>query len=60
MIAHGDKIKLFCGNSCKALAEAIAVRLKMKLSQAEVGKFSDGEISVSDALTIMRTALELN
>ena len=47
MIAHGNKIKLFCGNACKELAQQIAVRLKMKLSEAEVSKFSDGEISVS-------------
>ena len=47
MIAHGNKIKLFCGNSCKQLSSAISERLKMKLSDAEVGKFSDGEISVS-------------
>lgn len=28
MIAHGNKIKLFCGNACKELAQQIAVRLK--------------------------------
>ncbi len=47
MIAHGNKIKLFCGNACRQLAQSIASRLKMKLSDCEVGKFSDGEISVS-------------
>ena len=47
MIAHGNKIKLFCGNACKDLARSISERLKMKLSECEVGKFSDGEISVS-------------
>lgn len=47
MIAHGNKIKLFCGNANKKLAGAISERLKMRLSECEVGKFSDGEISVS-------------
>lgn len=47
MIAHGNKIKLFCGNACRKLAASIADRLKMGLSACEVGKFSDGEISVS-------------
>lgn len=47
MIAHGNKIKLFCGNANKKLASAVSDRLKMKLSACEVGKFSDGEISVS-------------
>lgn len=47
MIAHGNKIKLFCGNACRDLAGSISERLKMKLSECEVGKFSDGEISVS-------------
>lgn len=46
MITHGNEIELFAGNSNKALAEAIAKQLKMKLSEIEVGTFSDGEISV--------------
>ncbi len=68
MIAHGNKIKLFCGNSCKDLAQAIAARLKMRLSEAEVGKFSDGEISVSigesvrgcDVFVIQSTSIPTN
>ena len=68
MIAHGNKIKLFCGNSCKELAQQIAVRLKMKLSEAEVSKFSDGEISVSigesvrgcDVFVIQSTSMPTN
>ena len=68
MIAHGNKIKLFCGNACKGLAEQIAARLKMKLSEAEVGKFSDGEISVSigesvrgcDVFVIQSTSMPTN
>lgn len=47
MIAHGNKIKLFCGNASRQLAEEMARRLKIKISDAEVGKFSDGEISVT-------------
>ncbi len=47
MIAHGNKIKLFCGNACRGLAGEIANRLKMGISACDVGKFSDGEISVS-------------
>ena len=46
MITHSTEIKLFCGNSNKKLAEAIAKELKMELSEAEVGRFSDGEINV--------------
>lgn len=68
MIAHGNKIKLFCGNACRDLAQAIASRLKMKLSEAEVGKFSDGEISVSlgesvrgcDVFVIQSTSIPTN
>ncbi|MCH5161128.1 MAG: ribose-phosphate pyrophosphokinase [Clostridiales bacterium] len=68
MIAHGNKIKLFCGNSCKALAASIASRLKMRLSDCEVGKFSDGEVSVfigesvrgCDVFVIQSTSIPTN
>ncbi len=46
MITHGTEIKLFAGNSNRALAEAIAKELKLPLSNVEVGHFSDGETSV--------------
>jgi len=46
MITHGTEIKLFAGNSNKALAEAIARELNLSLSSVEVGHFSDGETSV--------------
>ena len=46
MITHSTEIKLFCGNSNKKLAEAIAKELNLELSKAEVGRFSDGEINV--------------
>ena len=46
MITHSTEIKLFCGNSNKKLAEAIAKELKLELGEAEVSRFSDGEINV--------------
>lgn len=52
MIAHGNQIKLFAGNACRGLATAIADKLKMTLSDAEVGKFSDGECSVHIGETV--------
>ena len=52
MITHSTEIKLFCGNSNKKLAEAIAKALKMELSVAEVGRFSDGEINVHIGETV--------
>ena len=52
MIAHGTEIKLFSGNSNKALAEAIAKELRMELADAEVSRFSDGEINVHIGETV--------
>ena len=52
MIAHGNTIELICGNSNKPLAEAIAKQLNGSLSPAEVGKFSDGEISINLPRTV--------
>lgn len=47
MITHGNKIEILSGNSNKPLAEAIASELGLTVSSAEVGKFSDGEISIT-------------
>ena len=47
MIAHGKDIKIFAGNSNRALAEAICQQLGTQLGQAESGSFSDGENFVS-------------
>ena len=47
MIAHGKDIKIFSGNSNKALAEAICKELGIHLGDCEVGAFSDGENYVS-------------
>lgn len=46
MITHGNEIKLFSGNSNRALAEGIARKLNTELGAMEVGRFSNGEISV--------------
>ncbi|MBQ8427660.1 MAG: ribose-phosphate pyrophosphokinase [Clostridia bacterium] len=46
MIAHGNEIKLFCGNSNRPLAAAIAKKLNTELGGIEVTTFSDGEISI--------------
>ncbi len=52
MITHGNSIELLAGNSNKPLAEAIAKELGLGLSDAEVGKFSDGEISITLPKTV--------
>ena len=68
MIAHGNKIKLFCGNGSRKLALAIAQELNMDLGKMEVGQFSDGEISVQtgesvrgcDVFVIQSTSTPVN
>lgn len=52
MITHGNSIELLAGNSNKPLAEEIAKELNLSLSNAEVGKFSDGEISITLPRTV--------
>ncbi len=47
MIAHGKNIKVFCGNSTPELARNISEILGVNLGSADVGRFSDGEISLS-------------
>lgn len=47
-----SNIKVFACNSNKELAESIAEKLGLKLGDAEVEKFSDGEISVKINETI--------
>ena len=47
MITHGNQIDVISGNSNRPLAEAVAKELGIELSEAEVGKFSDGEISIT-------------
>ncbi len=52
MITHGNSIVLLAGNSNQPLAKAIADDLNIELSEAEVGKFSDGEISITLPQTV--------
>lgn len=47
MHTKGKKIKIFAGNSNKELAKKICGELGIPLGDAEVKKFSDGEISVN-------------
>ena len=47
MIFHGKEIKVFAGNSNKALAEDICSHLYKPLGNATVSQFADGECSVS-------------
>ena len=68
MITHGNSIEILAGNSNRPLAEAVAAELNIPLSNAEVGKFSDGEISVTlpqtvrgkDVYIIQSTAIPVN
>ncbi len=47
MIAYGDNIQIFCGNSNPAFAETICKVLNVPMGKAVVKKFSDGEVSVT-------------
>ena len=47
MIAYGDNIKIFCGNSNPALAHAVCKELGLPMGQSEVKSFADGEASVT-------------
>jgi ribose-phosphate pyrophosphokinase len=47
MITHGKGIKIFTANSHPKLAKEMADILGVPVGQSEVGKFSDGEISVN-------------
>ncbi len=68
MITHGNKIEVLAGNSNRPLAEAVAAELGLPLSSAEVGKFSDGEISITlpqtvrgrDVFIIQSTSMPVN
>ncbi|MCC5854838.1 MAG: ribose-phosphate pyrophosphokinase [Idiomarina sp.] len=61
-------MKLFAGNAVPELARKIADRLYIKLGEADVGRFSDGEISVqinenvrgSDVFIIQSTCAPTN
>ena len=47
MISHGKDIKIFTGNANPALAQEICRLIGIKLGEAEVKSFADGEASVS-------------
>ena len=61
-------MKIFAGNAVSELARKIASRLYIKLGDAEVGRFSDGEVSVqinenvrgSDVFIIQSTCAPTN
>ena len=47
MIAHGKEIKVFAGSSNEHLAQGICNVLGLSLGNATVGRFADGEASVT-------------
>ena len=47
MISHGKDMKIFTGNANPALAQEICKLIGIKLGEAEVKTFADGEVSVS-------------
>ena len=47
MIAYGENIKVFSGNSNPEFAKTICKELGIELGKSEVKTFSDGEVSVS-------------
>ncbi len=47
MIAYGDNIKVFCGNSNPAFAQTVCKELGLSLGDGVVKTFADGEVSVS-------------
>jgi len=68
MNLHGKDIKIFAGNSNRALAEEIAEKIGLPVGAATVGKFSDGETAIgigevvrgSDVFIIQSTCSPVN
>jgi len=68
MNLHGKDIKIFAGNSNRALAEEISEKIGLPLGIATVGKFSDGESAInigevvrgSDVFVIQSTCPPVN
>ncbi|MEA4825118.1 ribose-phosphate pyrophosphokinase [Clostridium sp. JNZ J1-5] len=52
MISHGKNIKIFTGNANHNLTQEIADILGVNVGDSKVGKFSDGEISVTTNETV--------
>ena len=46
-MAHGRDIKIISGNSNMPFSESVCRNIGMRLTNADVSTFSDGEISVS-------------
>ena len=47
MIAYGDNIKIFCGNSNREFAQTVCNELWLPMGKCTVKTFADGEASVS-------------
>ena len=47
MIAYGENVKVFCGNSNPEFAKTICKELGLDLGKSEVKTFADGEVSVT-------------
>ena len=47
MIAYGENIKIFCGNSNPTFAKTVCRELGLEMGKGVVQTFSDGEVSVS-------------
>ena len=68
MNVHGKDIKIFAGNSNKALAQEIAEKIGLPIGSANVGMFSDGESAInieevvrgSDVFIIQSTSTPVN
>ena len=51
-VVHGKKVKIFSLNSNRPLAEEIALRIGIPLSECEVSRFNDGEIQINISETV--------
>ena len=47
MIAHGENVKVFCGNSNPEFADTICKELGLTMGRGVVKTFADGEVSVT-------------
>ena len=45
MIAYGENIKIFCGNSNPAFAQTVCKELGLAIGNGEVKTFADGEVA---------------
>ncbi len=52
MIAYGENIKVFCGNSNPEFAKTVCAELGIDLGLSEVKTFADGEVSVTLTETV--------